>query len=235
MKNLNQLTLNLCLNDSFSFANFFTGSNQQLVQVLSDLYREHSPNFIYFWGQSGSGKTHLLSAVCQVFSEHQLKTVYLSFEDLAEFTLQIFDGLEAYDLICIDDLHLIAGNREWEEQVFCCFNEVLARNKRIIITANLPPSDLQLVIVDLKSRMMGGLVFALQPLDDFAKIASLKFRAKLRGLELNDQAAHFLLTRYERNPKNLFAVLATLDKAALTAQRKLTIPFIKEILNHEVV
>jgi len=69
------------------------------------------------------------------------------------------------------------------------------------------------------------------PFNDEEKIVGLKLRAKLRGLELNDAVAHFLLNHYERNPKNLFAVLERLDKAALVAQRRLTIPFVKDILN----
>ncbi|HBC71588.1 MAG TPA: DnaA regulatory inactivator Hda [Coxiellaceae bacterium] len=234
MKNLKQLTLNLCLKDAASFANFFVGDNAQLIKVLSDLYIGNSSPFVYFWGKEGSGKSHLLSALCQLFGEHGLAASYLPFEDVKQFSPQILDDLEALDLLCIDDLHLIAGNLDWEEKIFYCFNEMLAHGKQVVITADVAPQILQLQISDLKSRMMSGLIFEVQPLDDLGKIASLKLRAKLRGLELNDVVAQFLLNHYERNPKNLFAVLEKLDKAALVAQRKLTIPFVKDILNRDV-
>lgn len=173
----------------------------------------------------------MLSALCQLFGEHNLKAAYLPLEDASQFSSQILDDLEMLDLLCIDDLNLIAGNLEWEEKIFHCFNKMLAHNKRVVITANVAPSLLQLILSDLKSRMMGGLVFAVKALDDMAKIAGLKLRAKLRGLELSDTVARFLLNHYERNPKVLFDALEKLDQAALTAQRKLTIPFVKSVLN----
>ena len=230
MKNLKQLTLNLCLKDAASFTNFFVGDNEQLVKILGDLHADNASPFIYFWGNEGSGKSHLLSALCQQFSENSLAASYLPFEDVKQFSPQILDDLEVLDLLCIDDLNLIAGNLEWEEKVFHCFNKILAHGKRVVITANVAPQILQLILPDLKSRMMSGLIFEIKPLNDEEKIASLKLRAKLRGLELNDAVAHFLLSHYERNPKNLFAVLEKLDKAALVAQRRLTIPFVKDIL-----
>ena len=89
---------------------------------------------------------------------------------------------------------------------------------------------MHLNLADLKSRMASGLTFELHELTGVEKIAGLKLRAQLRGLDLNDQAAQFLLHHYARDTKNLFVMLDRLDKAALAAQRKLTIPFIKSVL-----
>ncbi len=231
MRNLKQLALNLCLKDVASFANFFIGNNQQLVAVLGQLPANNASPFVYFWGQLGSGKSHLLSAVCQLFGEHNLSVAYLPLEDAEHLDVQILDDLENLDLLCIDDLHLIAGNLGWEEKIFYCFNNFLAHNKKIVITSSVAPQALPLKLLDLKSRMMSGLVFAVQTLNDEGKIASLKLRAELRGLDLSDSAARFLLNHYERDTKSLFMVLDILDKAALTAQRRLTVPFIKDILD----
>jgi DnaA family protein len=234
MKNLKQLVLDLCLKDAASFANFFVGSNLQLVKVLSDLYTDNASRFVYFWGNDGAGKSHLLSALCQSFSDHNLSAAYLPLEDINQLDSQILDDLEVLDLLCVDDIHLIAGNLEWEEKIFHCFNKMLGCGKRLVITADVAPPMLPFKILDLKSRMMGGLVFSVQALDDGEKIASLKLRAKLRGLELTDTVAHFLLSHYKRDAQSLFAVLEKLDKAALAAQRKLTIPFIKSILEQDI-
>lgn len=234
MKNLKQLALDLCLKDAAIFANFFVGSNLQLVKVLSDLYADNAPHFVYFWGEKGAGKSHLLSALCQLFGDHNLSAAYLPLEDLNQLNSQMLDDLERLDLLCIDDLHLIAGNLEWEEKIFHCFNKMLGCDKRLVITSNVAPLGLPLKLLDLKSRMAWGLVFVVQPLRDEEKIASLKLRAKLRGLELPDLAAQFLLNHYERDTKSLFAILEKLDKGALLAQRRLTIPFIKDVLQHEV-
>lgn len=231
MKGLKQLALNLCLKDTTNFANFFIGDNEQLVKTLSQLHISDASHFIYYWGQPGSGKSHLLSAICQLFGEHQLSTAYLPLEDIDLLSLRMLDDIETLDLLCIDDLHLIAGNLAWEEKIFHCFNNLLAQNKKVVITSNMAPQVLPLKLLDLKSRMMGGLIFALQVLKDEEKVSCLKIRAKLRGLELSDNVANFLLSHYERDTKSLFVALEKLDRAALMAQRKLTIPFVRDILS----
>jgi len=230
MKNLKQLTLDLCLGDRANFANFFAGNNEQVVQALTSLCMEESPFFIYFWGKSGSGKSHLLAALCQLFYEKGLSTAYLPLEDHDKLDPRLLDDLENLDLICIDGLHLIAGDLKWEEKIFHCFNNMLAHKRKVVVAANIAPHILPLKLLDLKSRMTGGLTFSLQDLDDGAKLSSLKMRAKLRGLELSDSVAGFLLRHYKRDTKSLFVLLEKLDKAALRDQRRLTIPFVKDIL-----
>lgn len=230
MKNLKQLALNLCLKDAANFANFLPSQNQQLVAALGNLPTNSGSPFIYLWGKFGSGKSHLLSATCQLFGEHNLSVAYLPLEDAKELSLQILDDLETLDLLCIDDLHLIAGDIAWEEKIFHCFNNLVACNKKIVITADVAPQALPLKLLDLQSRMASGLVFMVQELNEEGKIAGLKLRAQLRGLDLSDQVVHFLLSHYERDTKNLFLVLERLDNAALVAKRKLTVPFIKDIL-----
>lgn len=230
MNKFKQLALNLCLKDTTTFANFFVGTNKQLIDILVNLYQNNNIHFIYIWGNPGSGKSHLLSALCQIFSENALGATYLPLEEIKNINPRIFEGLESLDLLCIDDLNLLAGNSAWEEQLFHCFNKIMESDKKIIITANTAPQNLHLNLADLKSRMASGLTFELHELTDIEKIASLKLRAKLRGLDLNDPAAQFLLHHYARDTKNLFTMLDRLDKAALAAQRKLTIPFIKSVL-----
>lgn len=231
MKHLNQLSLNLCLKDAATFSNFFVGTNKQLIDVLTNLIT-NTNQFVYFWGQTGTGKSHLLNALCQEFSEHNLKAVYLPLEDANQLDPQIFEDLEQFDLLCLDDLDLIANNILWEEKIFHCFNKIMAQDNRIVITAHTAPQFLPLMLSDLKSRMAGGLVFEIQPLTDDEKIAGLKLRAKLRGLELNDSTAQYLLHHYARDTKGLFTMLDQLDKAALAAQKKLSVPFVKSVLNN---
>lgn len=230
MNNIKQLALNLCLKDTASFVNFFVGANEQLINILKKLHADESNQFVYFWGNYGVGKSHLLGALCQSFSEYKLITAYLPFEELQQFDPLMLEDLENLDLLCVDDLNLIASNLIWEEKFFHCFNKIIERGKKIVITANIAPHSLPLLLPDLKSRMTSGLIFELRGLSDTEKIDGLKLRAKLRGLELNNVVAQFLLHRYARDTENLFTTLDKLDRAALTAQKKLTIPFIKNVL-----
>ena len=230
MNNFKQLALNLCLKDAATFVNFFVGANKQLVKVLSSLNTNDEIRFVYVWGKHGAGKSHLLSALCQLFGEYGKIASYLPLEEIMQLGPQMLEDLEILDLLCVDDLNLIAGNPVWEESFFHCFNKTMEHGKQIVITANAAPLALPLVLPDLKSRMASGLIFEVQALSDAEKVEGLKLRAELRGLELNDVVVQFLLHHYARDTKSLFATLEQLDKAALAAQRKLTIPFVKNVL-----
>lgn len=230
MKNFKQIALDLCLKDNASFSNFFIGNNEQLVRILSNLHTNDTQSFIYFWGGAGIGKSHLLSSVCTIFSKHNLIVAYVPLEDVNRFNIQMLDGLESIDLLCIDGLHNIAGKLDWEQKIFYCFNELLMRKKKLIITSRIAPTALSLKLLDLKSRMISGLIFPMNMLNDNEKIMCLQLRAKFRGLVLSYSGARFILNHYNRDLKNLLIVLEKLDKASLITQRKLTIPFIKHIL-----
>lgn len=98
--NLKQLALNLCLEDAASFTNFFVGNNQHLVKLLAGWHTTDLPLFIYFWGQPGAGKSHLLGALCRMFSEHRLSTAYLPLEDFNELDVKIDRFCDTKIVIC---------------------------------------------------------------------------------------------------------------------------------------
>jgi DnaA family protein len=228
--NLKQLALNLCLKDNENFENFFVGPNEKIVTILKNIHNNRESSFVFLWGKSGTGKSHLLSALCQLFNDHGLTAAYLPLDEMTKIGTESLNGLDQFDFLGIDDLHLVSGNLKWEEAIFYCFNKFVNNRKHIIITADIAPQALPLVIPDLKSRMTSDLIFAILELKDEEKINCIKLRAKLRGLDLNDIAARFILHNYSRDTKNLCIILETLDKKALESQRRLTVPFIKHIL-----
>jgi len=220
MNKFNQLTLNIRLRDDATFANFYSETNQQLITQL----QANDKSFIYLWGKPGSGRSHLLQAACQAAKT----AIYLPIT--TELEPEILSGLENMDILCLDDIHQIAGIKAWEETIFHLFNKVSANNAKLIIAANTPPTILPITLPDLKSRLASGVTFQVQPLSDQQKLTALQLRAKNRGLQLSKEAGKFLLNRYARDTNSLFDILEKLDQASLAAQHKLTIPFIKSIL-----
>ncbi|MER2890704.1 DnaA inactivator Hda, partial [Escherichia coli] len=101
---------------------------------------------------------------------------------------------------------------------------------RLLITGDRPPRQLNLGLPDLASRLDWGQIYKLQPLSDEDKLQALQLRAKQRGFELPEDVGRFLLKRLDREMRTLFDTLDQLDRASITAQRKLTIPFVKDIL-----
>jgi DnaA family protein len=141
------------------------------------------------------------------------------------------EGLEALDLVCIDDVQLIAGHPQWEEALFDLFNRLRAAGGRLLISGDQPPSSLSLELPDLTSRLSWGLVLRLRDLTDSDKQALLMHNARQRGMELPADVARYLVNRRERDLRSLLATIERLDTLSLAAQRKLTIPFVRQHLD----
>ena len=228
-----QLPLSVQLRDDATFANFYSGSNGSLVNLL-DLERARGMElepFLYFYGPAGSGCSHLLQAACHQSTRLGLRSAYFPMDEMVDYPPRMLEGFDALDLICLDNIEEIAGHRLWEEAIFNLFNELRERGKRLLVAGHCPPRQLPLQLPDLVSRLSWGLVFQVQPLDDQEKIMALRLRAHLRGLELSDEVARFILNSSPRNMQSLFHVLSNLDGASLRAKRKLSIPFVKEVMD----
>lgn len=224
-----QLPLDVGLRDGATFANYFSGPNLEAVKTLHDV-TDHSEKFIYLWGNSATGKTHLLHAACRLSALQGKAPAYLSLTQAQHISQELLEGLEQLALICIDDIQAIAGQPIWETALFHLHNRIRETGARLLITGNASPSNLRLTMPDLSSRLMGGLVLQLHVLDDEGKLLALQLRAQGRGIELPEDVARFLLRRYSRDMPALFELLQRLDQASLITQRKLTIPFVRELM-----
>jgi DnaA-homolog protein len=225
-----QLTLGLSLKDEATFANFHAARNAETVAELKKTASEQGERVIYLCGTRGQGCSHLLQAACHYAHQHHITSVYLPLANLLSLTPEILNGLESLKLVCIDDLQVIVGHPEWEEAIFHLYNRVYDSGGRIIIAANDLPKAIKLGLPDLVSRLSWGIVFQLHPLADEEKLSILMMRANRRGISLSEEAGKYILTHCPRHMGTLFAALDALDKASLAAQRRLTIPFIKEVL-----
>lgn len=225
-----QLPLSLRLRDEATFANFYPGSNLEILRSLEQIAAGSGERMVYLCGARGQGRSHLLQAACQTASQHQLTSVYLPLGNLLNFTPEALSGLESLSLVCIDDLHIIAGQLIWEEALFHLYNRINDSGKRLIIAANDLPKQIGLQLPDLTSRLAWGITYQLHALSDEEKLAALTMRADHRGMTLPEETARYILTHCPRHMGTLLAALDALDNASLAAQRRLTIPFVKEIL-----
>lgn len=227
---LGQLPLGFRLRDDATFASFMPVGNQQVMQAVINLAHGIGDNFLYIYGPVGSGRSHLLQAICHAAPEFHQTVVYLPLDDQMLVHKDLLIGLEQTDLICLDDIEMVAGNSILEEQLFHLFNKVRDLNHRLIITASVPPINLNIKLPDLKSRLSWGTVYQLHLLNDEQKLSALQLRAQSRGLDLDPAVGKFLLRRCPRNMADLFMTLEELDQASLAEQRRLTIPFVKGVL-----
>lgn len=228
-----QLPLGIKLRDEATFDNYYGGPNGTLVaalQELADPARTPEERCVYLWGAAGSGRSHLLQAACHRMAEAGALAMYLPLSELMDHGAQLLDGMEEVDLLCLDDLEVLAGHAEWEEALFHVYNRIQQREGRLLMAATATPRVAGFQLPDLVSRLGWGLVFQLQALDDEGKQQMLKMRAEQRGLQLPDEVARYILSRGARGMGELFAALEQLDQASLQAQHRLTIPFVKRVM-----
>jgi DnaA family protein len=160
-----------------------------------------------------------------------LSSFYFSFSALELPDPDLLIGLDEFDMVCLDNIENLAGNAAWESAFFNFFNQHRDQDHILILSANCAPNQIAIQLPDLKTRLNWGLTLKLQALSDHEKINTLIFKADKMGFQISTQVGHFLLTHYERDLPALWVLLTKLDHASLAAKRKLTIPFLKQILD----
>lgn len=226
----NQLALAIQLNDHANLAEFCWGNNQLLQQELMNSLSGHGERMFYIWGVPGSGKSHLLQACCQALTGEQ-SAIYLPLRLLKSWGPAAIDGIEDQSWILLDDLDEITQDSVWEEALFHLYNRIRDENRSyLVISGRHSPAEIAINLPDLRSRLSWGLVFQLHSLNDTDKINTLILHAHKRGLALSTNVGQFLLNRSGRNMHDLLELLNRLDEASLRAQRRITIPFVKDVL-----
>ena len=236
-----QLPLPVLLNQEISFDNFYGGVNQKnvviLQQALSTDPSKCRETLIYIVGPAAAGKTHLACAAMQFVERGGGRACYVAMDELRGVDLineqpdSLFDGLEDFVLVVLDniDAWLISAARE--QALFNVFNRFKITGQQLMLTARTVPAYLKVELPDLSSRLNSGLLLSLVTLDDLEKQRVLIELALQKGLVLADEVAAYILKRSGRNMAQLTAVLATLDRASLVEQRRLTVPFVKKVLH----
>jgi len=224
-----QLPLGFEASELFTFESYVAGSNTVAIGLAQQLATGQGEKQLYFWGELGQGKSHLLQACCNLAAKNKQTVCYLTQSEIANQTADMFDGLEQLELICLDDIETWLVDANWETALFDLINRVRENNSRLIMASAHPPEEAFVKLPDLRSRLAWGPVFQLQDLSDKEKFQALHFRAKQSGLELPENVADYLMKRYPRDMFGLFERLAVLDKASMAMQRKLTIPLVKSV------
>lgn len=226
-----QLPLGIGLRDEATFANLVTGANAEAISIAQHAGREGGEQFIYFWGAQGTGKSHFLQAACHEVTRRGGACAYVPLCETDDLAPEMLEGLEQLDVVCIDDIERVVGDAAWELALFSLYNALRDRMAgSLIVASGSPPSRWPWRLPDLASRLTSCVVIHLDELAEADKLAALQLRARGRGLELSDEVGHYLLRRCRRDMTSLFALLQQLDRESLVAQRRLTVPFVKEVI-----
>ena len=232
-KPVKQRALQFDLPGEKNFVNFFPASNIEVLDHLHRFVTEKNELQIYLWGEAGLGKTHLLQACCHLAQQQHQTALYLDLATTDNKPADILEGLEAIELVCLDNLDSIAANSAWERALFDFYNRQRDAEHQLLIAAQCPPRYLPVNLPDLKTRMNWGLTLKLKPLDDQQMIEALRFKAQTLGFDIPERAGQFLRHHYQRNLSGLWRLLDKIDQTTLVEKRKLSIAMLKRIIEQD--
>lgn len=224
-----QLPLDIRWHGVYALEQYIASGNEATLARLERLLAGDDPMPAYLFGPSGCGKTHLLQASCRALGESGRPVAYLSGHSLRLHPERL-DGLDTMALVAVDDVDALAGADAAQQALFHLYNRSLEGATCLLVAGAAAPRRLELERDDLRTRLSWGSLLRLLPLDEAGLAIALKARARARGLDLADDAAAYLLRALPRDAKTLFAALEQLDRAALAARRRLTLPFIRAVL-----
>ncbi len=234
-----QLVLGFPEHDDRDFTTYYAGPNQALLDHLKAFWSSERPNSnLYIWGAPETGRTHLLHALCQESIEYERSAFYLPLKEYLaineafdeQVLIQRLEGLEGMDLILLDDIDVLTGQHYWQEALFHLYNRMQETGGRMVFSASVAPRYLSIDLQDLKSRFSHSLIYQIESLTDEQKCAAFLSRARARGISLSVDVANYIMSRCQRSFAHLIEVLDRLDRRSLEAKRRMTIPFVKEVM-----
>ncbi|MBF0803424.1 DnaA regulatory inactivator Hda [Neisseria sp. WF04] len=219
---MNQLIFDFASRDYPSFDKFLGRSNAELLYML----QQAQGQFVYVWGQPGSGKSHLLQAWVAQASQAGKNAVYV---DAADTPLEE-TAFEA-EYLAVDQIDKLDSSGQ--AVLFEIFNRL--RNSGcgfLLLSGGVPPHALVLR-EDLRTRMGYCLVYDVKPLSDQEKIDALVSMAAARQLVVEPEIFHYLLNHWRRDTDSLMQMLDTLDRYAVSMGKRITLPLLRQLLKEQ--
>lgn len=215
---MKQLLLDIAPPPQPTLENFVLGPNAEVMAQLRALLSGQShERFVYLWGGSGCGKSHLLQALAAAAAAQTWRVCRLCSED----------EVAACDLVLVDDV--LALDAAGQSCLFNLMNRMRDGSSLLVVTGSFAPIHLN-IRQDLSSRLAQCLVFQVKCLSDEDKVQALKTHAHGRGFTLSNDVAAYLLRKWKRDIPSLLAVLDALDRYSLEVKRPVTVPLTREVL-----
>lgn len=232
------------------FASYRIGENGAALDLLQRSASDADAIWVFLNGAAASGKTHLLIAACAAAGAQGRNAQYISLRALPQRGLPhavasdevtssaaqdhaaiAIRALGGSDLLAIDDLEAIAGNRAAEHALFDLYNRCKVEKSTLLLAAAQAPAQIGITLPDLVSRLSSCAQAVLKPLSDEGRREVLRERGAARGIVLDDAALDWLFARVQRDLGSLTALLDRLDRESLAAKRRVTVPFLRSLLD----
>jgi DnaA family protein len=228
-----QLPLSLRWPAQQRFDAYVPGDNAVAVGLLDAAARSVAAPWVFIAGPAGCGKTHLLIAACAAANESGRSAQYLPLRRVREHAADALRALGGSEVLALDDIDAIAGDAAAEHALFDLYNRCRVEKYTMSFSSLAPPAQAGFRLPDLVSRLSACAQAVLKPLSDADRRAALRQRAQARGLILDDAVLDWLFARTQRDLASLTVLLDRIDREALAAQRRITVPFLRQLLDKQ--
>lgn len=229
-----QMPLKIGLRDDACFETFVTEKESQALALsgLQSALIQTNGNAFYLYGESGAGKTHLLQASCRYVTEKGQTSVYLPFGDHSlPLIPDVLIGLEQTPLVCLDDMTEIVGDSKWELALANLITKSSVQGHTVILAGQVSINDWSIKTNELAKALMMVLPIELHSVIEKEEvIVALQRHSKRLGFELPNDVGNYLVKQFSADLQELLAVLKLLEQATLVEKRRLTLPFVKQVL-----
>lgn len=236
--------LNPNLNANYTFENFVVGSCNEFAHAASTAVTKNpakSYNPLYIYGGAGLGKTHLMNAIGHfiILNNSGLKVLYITTEQFMNDLInhlqygKILSFRQKYrnvDVLLMDDIHYLSGKERTKEEFFHTFNHLYDGQKQIVISSDCPPKEIPHLEERFRSRFEWGLIADLKPPDIETRIAILKKKSDLEGVDLPESVALYIADKVHSNIRVLEGYLRRVIAFASLKGEKIDLDLTKEAL-----
>ena len=229
MSNPRQLALQIQKNERASLDNFFISkNNNKAIQILKNILERSSNGAQIFIDDLGSnGKSYLLQAICNDFSNSNNSTIYIPMQKAINLEPSILEGINDLNLICLDDIDLINNQRDWELALFNLINECYEKDCFLLLSGSIDKLE---VIPDLISRIKKMEILRLKAIDDDELFRATQAISKNLNIEISDKNMNYLINNSRRDIKTVFRTLSQLEKESLERKKSIGLNLIKEVI-----
>jgi chromosomal replication initiator protein len=243
---LSKTTKNTILNPSYTFDSFVVGSSNQYAYTIAKSIADkpgvmYNPVFIY--GPTGLGKTHLIHAIGNYSQANDKIVIYATIEQfMNDFTYNLRNqSMERFrekyrscDILLIDDTQFLSNKVQTQEEFFHTFNELHSAGKQIVLTSDKPPKSINGLEDRLQSRFEWGLIADIGLPELETKIAIIKKKCELDGIDLNDKIVNYIAANMGDNIREIESAIINLNAYALLMRQEITFEFAKSVMKEQI-
>ncbi len=228
MPNPRQLALQIQINERASLNNFFVSkNNNKTFQILKDILNSNNGAQIFIDDLGSNGKSYLLQAICNDFSNSNNSSIYIPMEEAINLDPSILEGVSELNLICIDDVDLINNRREWEIALFNLINECYEKECFLLLSGSINKLE---AIPDLVSRIKKMETLRLEAINDDELLEATQAISKNLNIEISDKNMNYLINNSKRDIKTIFRTLSQLERESLERKKSIGLNLIKEVI-----